>query len=86
MLTALEDRFPVLERLQDSFDSISAADVRALEADLQITFPTDYVGFLLEYNAAYAQHPIEFLVRSAGPFVSGGCLENSLEAAKKPGK
>jgi hypothetical protein len=83
MLPELERRFPILERLQDSFDPMSVEDVCALESELDATFPTDYVSFLLQYNAARMQHPIEFPVRKPGPFVRGGSLENCLGIIKE---
>jgi ankyrin repeat protein len=78
-----EIAFPILERLQDSFDPMSVEDVRALELELGTTFPADYVSFLLQYNAERMQHPIEFPVRHPSPFVRGGSLENCLGIIKE---
>ncbi len=82
MVPSLEMSFPILERLQDSFDPMSEADVRLLEKRLGIAFPHDYIDFLLQYNAPYAQHPIEFRVRSPGPFVTFGNLVQCLGIVK----
>ena len=78
-----EITFPILERLQDSFAPMSVEDVCALESELGTTFPTDYVSFLLQYNAARMQHPIEFPVCDPSPFVRGGSLENCLGIIKE---
>ncbi|MEX2114857.1 MAG: SMI1/KNR4 family protein [Pirellulales bacterium] len=83
MPPTLEARFPILDRLQDSFDPISEAEVRTLEADLGVTLPQDYVEFLLQYNAAYMQHPVEFRVREQGPFVEGGTFDRCLGIVKE---
>ncbi len=82
MVPSLEVTFPVLERLQDSFDPVSKADVRLLEKRLGIELPRDYVDFLYQYNAPYAQHPIEFRVRNPGPFVKFGILVHCLGIVK----
>jgi hypothetical protein len=68
----------VADRLQDAFEPLSEADIRGLEQDLSVTFPDDFVAFLLKYNAAYAQHPLAFPVRNPGRFVEGGTLDWTL--------
>lgn len=82
MTLGFEARFPVLDRLQDSFDPVSSEDVRSLESELRVTLPQDYVEFLLQYNAAYAQHPLGFRVRDPGPFVKTGSLDCCLGIVK----
>lgn len=74
---------PILDRLQDSFGPADEADVRELEADLGVTFPTDYVAFLTQYNCAYMQHPVEFNVRKPGRFVAGGTFDKCLGILKE---
>jgi ankyrin repeat protein len=80
---SLQARFPILDRLQDSFDPIPPADIRALERELGVTFPQDYVEFLLNFNAAYMQHPVAFRVLEPGPFVNVGSFDCSLGIVKE---
>ena len=79
----MDSQLPILERLQDSFGPLDEADVRELEADLGVTFPADYAAFLMQYNCAYMQHPVEFNVRSPGRFVEGGTFDNTLGIVKE---
>jgi cell wall assembly regulator SMI1 len=71
-------RIPELvdDRLQDCFAPIHEDDIRALEAELNATFPRDYFEFLLRYNGGYLQHPVAFRVRDPGPFVDEVSFED----------
>ena len=79
----MDFQIPILDRLQDSFGPLDESDVRELEAELGVTFPEDYAAFLMQYNRAYMQHPMEFDVRVPGPFVEGGTFDNTLGNVKK---
>jgi SMI1/KNR4 family protein SUKH-1/ankyrin repeat protein len=73
----------ILDRLQDSFDPIAEGEVRALEADLDVSFPADYVEFLSRYNCAYMRHSVGFRVRNPGPFIEDGTFDNSFGIVKE---
>jgi hypothetical protein len=63
----------VLDLLQDSFDPICNEDIRALESELGVAFPHDYVEFLLAYNSAFRKHFVVFDVRKPGSLVWRDC-------------
>lgn len=49
-------RYDILEELQDSYDAVSAADLKELEQDLGAKLPSPYRRFLLKHNGGHFRH------------------------------